>query len=312
MTLVTAHTPSLVPLVASAVGDAPRYTAWADVPPGLRPENDLRFAGLIPRGGPVAWLHQDGREVALYREADAIPKPPKAPAPPSGSIDPARSNTIPAGSAGSRAAKGVRRDVVHLPGSGGLRRATVRTDADPASGAAAALAWLRELLLDDFVVIDTETTGLGYADEVIEVGVIGADGGVRFSSLVRPWSGRVPAGASRIHGLTMTDLADAPTFTDVYDELLAVTAGKRVVAWNAPFDERMVRQSAVTCGRRERLRGFECAMRAYALARGLRHGRAKLERAALETGVLGQRAQRHRSTDDALLTLQVLMRTVGR
>jgi DNA polymerase III epsilon subunit-like protein len=85
-----------------------------------------------------------------------------------------------------------------------------------------------------------------------------------------------------------------------------------VIAWNAPFDERMVRQSAVGWGRRERLQGFECAMRAYAHARGLRQGRAKLERAAAESGLLGGRAQAHRSTDDALLTLQVLMRAVAR
>jgi DNA polymerase-3 subunit epsilon len=109
----------------------------------------------------------------------------------------------------------------------------------------------------------------------------------------------------------MDDLWDAPTFDQVYAALLDVTAGRRVIAWNAPFDERMVRQSATAWGRRERLRGFECAMRAYALARGLRHGRAKLERAAAETGVLGAGPQAHRSTDDARLTLQVLMRVGG-
>jgi DNA polymerase III subunit epsilon len=292
------------------VVDAPRYLRWSDVPHGLRPENDLRFAGLEPRGAPVAWLDLDGRSVALFREADAAPRAPKAPPPAPGSIDPARSNDRPAGSAGTRAA-GVRRDVVALPGPGSLRRTEVRTDADPASRLAAGRDWVRALLLDDFVVLDTETTGLGYADEVIEVGVVGPDGGMLLESLVRPRSGVVPAGASRVHGLTMDDLWDAPTFDQVYAALLDVTAGRRVIAWNAPFDERMVRQSATAWGRRERLRGFECAMRAYALARGLRHGRAKLERAAAETGVLGPGPQAHRSTDDARLTLQVLMRVGG-
>lgn len=290
--------------------DAPRYQAWSDVPDGLRPENDLRFAGLEPRGEPVAWLDLAGREVALYREADATPRAAKPPPPPPGSVDPSRSNDRPAGSAGTRAAR-VRRDVVALPGHGSLHRAAVRTDADPASRIAAGRDWVRALLLDDFVVLDTETTGLGYADEVIEVGVIGPDGSVLLESLVRPRSGIVPAGASRIHGLTMDQLWDAPAFGEVYDALLEVADGRRVIAWNAPFDERMVRQSATACGRRERLRGFECAMRAYALARGLKHGRAKLERAAVETGVLSAGAQAHRSTDDARLTLQVLMRVGG-
>ncbi|MDF1523110.1 MAG: 3'-5' exonuclease, partial [Trueperaceae bacterium] len=283
---------------------APRYARWSDVPHGLKPENDLRFAGLEPRGEPAGWLDLDGRSVALFREADATPRAPAAPPRAPGSIDPSRSNDRPAGSAGTRAA-GARRDVVALPGRGSLHRAAVRTDADPASGIAAGRSWIRALLLDDFVVLDTETTGLGYADEVIEVGVVGPDGGVLLESLVRPRSGVVPPGASRVHGLTMDDLHDAPTFDEVYGTLLEVAAGRRVIAWNAPFDERMVRQSATAWGRRERLRGFECAMRAYALARGLRHGRAKLERAATETGVLGAGPQTHRSTDDARLTLQV-------
>lgn len=290
--------------------DAVRYRRWTDVPHGLKPENDLRFAGLEPRGEPVAWLELEGREVALYREADAAPRAAKRPPPAPGSVDPSRSNDRPAGSAGSRAAR-VRRDVVALPGPGSLRRAAARTDADPASRIAAGRDWVRALLLDDFVVLDTETTGLGYGDEVIEVGVVGPDGSVLLESLVRPRSGVVPAGASRVHGLTMDDLRDAPTFDEVYGALLAVADGRRVVAWNAPFDERMVRQSATAWGRRERLRGFECAMRAYALARGLAHGRAKLERAAAETGVLGPGPQAHRSTDDARLTLQVLMRVGG-
>lgn len=291
------------------MSDAPHYASWAEVPTGLRPENDLRFAGLEPRGEPAAWLLLDGRQVALFREADAVPRAPKAP-PTRGSVDPSRSSDRPPGSAGTRGS-GVRRDVVVLPGTGSLRRGVVRADADPTTTTEAARGWIRTLLKDDFLVLDTETTGLGYGAEVIEIGVIGPDGRERLSSLVRPRGGRVPAAVTAIHGITMDDLQGAPTFAEVYDALLELARGRRVVAWNAPFDERMVRQSAATWGRRERLKGFECAMRAYALARGLRQGRAKLERAAAETGVLAAGRQSHRSSEDARLTLQVLMRVAG-
>ena len=290
------------------MSDAPRFASWAEVPAGLRPANDLRFAGFEPRGAPVAWLQLEGREVALFREADAVPRAAQAPPAGRGSVDPSRSAHLPAGGPGTRAT-GVRRDVIVLPGMGSLRRGLVRADAD--ATASSARAWIRELLLDDFLVIDTETTGLGYADEVVELGVVGPDGRERLSTLVRPRSGRVPPGATAVHGITMDQLADAPTFAEVYDALLALARGRRVIAWNAPFDERMVRQSAVGWGRRERLKGFECAMRAYAFARGLRHGRSKLERAAHETGILAGRRQAHRSTDDARLALQVLMRVGG-
>ncbi|MBW6454921.1 MAG: 3'-5' exonuclease [Trueperaceae bacterium] len=289
--------------------DTPHYASWAEVPAGLRPENDLRFAGLEPRGEPAAWLLLGDREVALFREADAVPRAPKPP-PARGSVDPSRSSDRPPGSAGTRGT-GVRRDVVVLPGTGSLRRGVVRADADPATTTDAARTWIRELLKDDFLVLDTETTGLGYGAEVIEIGVIGPDGRERLSSLVRPRAGHVPAAVTAIHGITMDHLRGAPTFAEVYDALLELARGRRVVAWNAPFDERMVRQSATAWGRRERLTGFECAMRAYALARGLRQGRAKLERAAAETGVLTAGRQSHRSSDDARLTLQVLMRVAG-
>jgi DNA polymerase III subunit epsilon len=293
------------------VGQEVRYHRWDDVPAGLKPANDLRFAGLEPRGEPAAMLLLAGREVALYREADAVPRAPKkSPAVARGSIDPSRSSDRPAGSAGTRGT-GLRRDVVALPGAGSLRRALVQGDGDADARSTAALRWLRALLLDDFVVLDTETTGLGYRDEVIEIAVVGPDGATRFASLVRPRSGRIPPGATAVHGITMDHLVDAPSFGEAYDAVLEVARGRRVVAWNAPFDERMVRQSAVACGHRERLQGFECAMQAYAYVRGLRHGRAKLERAALESGLLTGMRQAHRSTDDALLTLQVLMRAAA-
>ena len=293
-----------------AVSGAPTYHEWDAVPDGLRPEADLRFAGLEPRGQPVAFLEQGARRIALYRSADAVSRSVNADGDTSDARarshhDPSRTS-LPIGSPGSTAGRGSRRATTALPPTS---RLVERTHARPeGERLQEARAWLRTLLLDDFVVLDTETTGLGYRDEVIEIGIVDATGAVVFESLVRPHAGRVPAGATRVHGLTMRDLEGAPTWAEVHDAVLDATRGRRVVAWNAPFDERMVRQSATLWGRRERLGGFECAMRAYASARGLRYGRAKLERAAAEMGVLPSGAQAHRSSDDALLTLQVLMR----
>lgn len=296
------------------VTEAPIYRSWEAVPEGLRPEADLRFAGLEPRGEPVAYVEHEGRRVGLYQSADAVPRSTARRADDessyTGSLDPSRAS-VPIGAPGSTRGRGSRRATAPLPTTSRLVKRPAAAAGGAADDVTAAQRWLRDLLLDDFVVLDTETTGLGYRDEVIEIGIVGARGEVVFESLVRPHAGRVPAGATRVHGLTIDDLAAAPTWAEVHEAVIAATRGRRVVAWNAPFDERMLRQSAALWGCRERIAGVECAMRAYATARGLRYGRAKLERAAAEMGVLPAGAQSHRSSDDARLTLQVLMRVAA-
>jgi DNA polymerase III epsilon subunit-like protein len=169
----------------------------------------------------------------------------------------------------------------------------------------AAGTWIDRLFQEDFVILDTETTGLGRHDEIIELGVIDRDGRTLLETLVWPRSERVPASSTRVHGLDIADLEGAPAWPAVLPGLRAVVADRRVLAWNAPFDERMALQSSRLWQVRHGLPAFECAMRAYALARGVTTGRRKLEAAAAEQGVL-ESAQRHRSSDDARLTLAVL------
>lgn len=170
--------------------------------------------------------------------------------------------------------------------------------------------WLRDLLQGDFVVLDTETTGLGASDEIIEVAVVDGGGTTLLHTLVWPHAGRVPQAATRVHGLRIGDLAGAPTWPQVLAELGPRLRGRRVLAWNAPFDERMARQSSGLWGVPHDLPDFECAMRAYALARGLPGGRSRLAAAAATEGVMTG-AQRHRSVDDARLALAVLTGLAG-
>ena len=180
----------------------------------------------------------------------------------------------------------------------GSRQRAVTAHGDPRR-------WLRELFQQGFVVIDTETTGLSARDEVIEVAAVSSDGAVLFESRLRPRSGTVPAAATRIHGLTIADLAGAPAWPDVIDELHRAVAGHRILAWNALFDERLSVQTSRAWAVPHPLPGFECAMRAYAYARGIGSGSFKLERAAAVEGLLVA-SQSHRSAADARLTLAVL------
>ena len=110
------------------------------------------------------------------------------------------------------------------------------------SDRAAAAHWARQLLNDDFVILDTETTGLGIFDQVVQVAVIDTTGAVLLDTLVKP-TRPIPRIASNIHGITDAKVADAPTFGEIYNALLMAVGGKRVVIYNKNFDVAMLHQS---------------------------------------------------------------------
>ena len=89
-----------------------------------------------------------------------------------------------------------------------------------------------------FVVMDVETTGLSASNHrVVEVALVTADPTGR---VLDEWSTRLnpegPVGATHIHGITDADVAGAPLFADVLDEMNRRLAGAALVAHNARFD----------------------------------------------------------------------------
>jgi DNA polymerase III epsilon subunit-like protein len=121
----------------------------------------------------------------------------------------------------------------------GAREVEVRN----AKARAHASAWARQLLAAaDWVMLDTETTGLEEA-EIVEIAVVAPDGEVLLNTLVRPMA-PIPPEAIAIHGVTDAMVADAPTWLEVYPQLVAIVRGNRTLAYNADFDAGMV---AHTC-----------------------------------------------------------------
>jgi len=92
-----------------------------------------------------------------------------------------------------------------------------------------------------FAVIDTETTGFGRLDRVIEVAVVHLDARLghqrEWSTLINP--GR-DLGAAWVHGITARELLTAPPFEDVAPELLGFLDGRILVGHNLAFDVRML------------------------------------------------------------------------
>ena len=92
-----------------------------------------------------------------------------------------------------------------------------------------------------FAVIDLETTGFSNSDRIIEVGVVLTDrtGRVekRWRTLVQPNRG---FDNGFVHGITASDLVDAPRFEDIALRLADLLNGRVVVAHNASFERRFL------------------------------------------------------------------------
>lgn len=98
-----------------------------------------------------------------------------------------------------------------------------------------AVLWAREqLAAGDRVILDTETTGLDWA-EIVEVAVIDCDGNPLIDTLVKP-SQSIPTEATKIHGIGDCDVLSAPSFPEVYPQIKQVLNDRIVLIFNAPFD----------------------------------------------------------------------------
>jgi DNA polymerase III subunit epsilon len=98
----------------------------------------------------------------------------------------------------------------------------------------------------EFLVIDTETNGLGGdACEMTEVGAVLVGGGElhdRWDSLVRTLA-PLRRGIQRFTGITQAMVDGAPYPDAVLPQLQRLLRGRVMVAHNAPFDRRVLRQA---------------------------------------------------------------------
>ena len=182
---------------------------------------------------------------------------------------------------------------------------SMRTDASPARIVSRedAILWARSLLSGgEFVVLDSETTGLGNPIDFVEIGVVSSRGEPLFDSLIKP-SCPVQPGASRVHGHTAESLAGKRRFFEVYPDLLDVLWAKRVVVYNASYDRRVWDAAVRRLGARSALAGelapWECAMRAFAAYVGERSKRGGHKSQKLPDGD-------HTAIGDARATLRLI------
>ena len=173
--------------------------------------------------------------------------------------------------------------------------------------------WARELFeRPNFYIIDTETTGIGKQDEVVQIGIVDKHGAVVLNTLVKAHVPISPK-ASQVNGITDDMLQDAPPLSDLYVTLSSALAGRPLVAYNMPFDWRMLEQSFGKAGLPIFRSGpRHCAMRQYAQFRGQRNAYGNGYRwFSLSEACRQQRIQAvntHTAVGDSLLTLELIKR----
>ncbi len=98
-------------------------------------------------------------------------------------------------------------------------------------------------MMKDFAAIDFETANQ-HPSSVCSVGLVIVRNRQiveKFYSLIYPRPDFFTTWTTRIHGLTMIDVEDAPPFPDVWAQIVPLIEGLPLVAHNSSFDERCLK-----------------------------------------------------------------------
>jgi DNA polymerase-3 subunit epsilon len=161
--------------------------------------------------------------------------------------------------------------------------------------------------------LDTETTGTGPNDNILEISIIDFEGHTLLDTLIRP-IGTISPDALKIHGLTEDMTRDAPRWADVWEEIDGILSRQLIGIYNADFDLRMMRQSHTLNWMQWQMpAGMEifCVMKLYAQFYGRWNPRRgsfywqSLDAAGRQCGI--SLPNTHRARDDSLLTRAILL-----
>lgn len=155
---------------------------------------------------------------------------------------------------------------------------------------------------EGFLIVDVETTGVSSRDEVIELGILHSSGEIAYERRFAPVSAKISPKAKAVHGIDIADLIGLEPMQRAWPEIAMMMRGRRVFAFNSPFDMRMIRQS---CGGNPApICHWHCAMKAAAQYLGYQK-KVKLSVACEALGV-AYREDAHNALADCWMTLNVL------
>ena len=174
--------------------------------------------------------------------------------------------------------------------------------------------YAQELLAGNYIILDTETTGLDKDAQIIELSIIGMDGSVLLDTLIKPKYRMDDSSiATRVHGITNLEVEDAPEWPEVFQKVKEIidAAEGVVVIYNGKFDARLIRQTCRLYGLPEFNYTYYCAMEMFAVWYGqLKNGFSSYRWQKLEFALSvceGRfKGRQHRALSDCFATLDVV------
>lgn len=101
------------------------------------------------------------------------------------------------------------------------------------------------------VILDTETTGLGNNDKIVEISIIelveGVKTGRRFHKFLNPEI-KITQKSIDIHKITNEKVKDCPKFSEVAENIIKFIGNATIIAHNSSFDMRMLNNELRECG----------------------------------------------------------------
>ncbi len=156
------------------------------------------------------------------------------------------------------------------------------------------------------VYLDLETTGLNIrSDEILEIAIVQADGVVLLDNFVNPTHVSQWPEAQAINGISPAMVENAPSLSDISEEIIDALADRTVYIWNASFDTGFMPFAL------DHAKDVVCAMREYGAyieqtqpQNISKTGRYKLEYTAKDLGIEIDGDQ-HRALTDVITMMKV-------
>ncbi|MFU0514542.1 exonuclease [Gardnerella sp. DNF01162] len=155
-------------------------------------------------------------------------------------------------------------------------------------------------IIDDYCVLDTETTGLSaYYDEIIEIGILRVRNNEivdRYDQLVKPSTG-VDGFITALTGITNEMLASMPSIADVKTAVLSFIGEDIILGHNTSFDMRFLNEGFKTQLSNQYMDTMQFARKLYP---ELKH-----HRLSNLTDYLGLHNNEHRALADCIATKEL-------